>query len=161
MKLYEIDQQLEALVDPDTGELLDFEEFERLQMERTDKIEGLALWYKNITAEAEAIKAEAENLTKRRRRLESQAERLKDYISLILNGEKFSTSRCAVSFRKSAALEVSDQGSLIQWAELSGHTECIRYQPPEIAKQKVAELLKGGAQVPFACIKYKRNVRIV
>lgn len=161
MKLYEIDQQLESLVDPETGELLDFEVFERLQMERVRKIEGMALWYKDMAAEAAAIKEEAEKLNTRRKRLESQAERLKAYIGLILNGEKFSTPRCSVSFRKSEALEVSDPDALIRWAEQSGHVDCIRYRPPEIAKQKVTELLKGGKQVPFVHINQKKNVRIV
>lgn len=161
MKLYEIDQQLASLIDPETGELLDYETFEHLQIERTDKIEGMALWYKGIAAEAAAIKAEADSLIKRGKSLDSQAERLKAYISMILDGEKFSTPRCAVSFRKSASLEVTDPDALIAWAEKSGHMDCVRYKPPEISKQAVTELIKSGTEVPSAHINYKKNVRII
>ena len=41
MTIYEIDDALLSLVDGETGELLDFEEFERLSMERDKKIEGM------------------------------------------------------------------------------------------------------------------------
>ena len=54
MKLYEIDQAILALVDPETGEILDYEAFSELKMKREEKIEGMALWHKNLTAEATA-----------------------------------------------------------------------------------------------------------
>ena len=58
MPLYEIDQSIKALVDPETGELLDYEAFARLQMEREAKLENIALWIKDLRAKAEEIKAE-------------------------------------------------------------------------------------------------------
>lgn len=160
MKLYEIDQQLELLIDPETGELLDYETFEQLQIEREKKIEGMALWYKNLSAEAKAIKEEADSLLKRGKSLDSQAERLREYIGMILDGEKFSTSKCSVTFRKSSGIEVSDAAELIQWAKQTGHQDCIREKPPEVAKQAVMDLLKEGVEVPCASIYYKQNVRI-
>lgn len=42
MTIYDIDQNLMALVDPETGELLDVEAFARLQMAREKKLEGMA-----------------------------------------------------------------------------------------------------------------------
>lgn len=160
MKLYEIDQQLEQLVDPDTGELLDLEAFEALRLARAEKIEGMALWYKNVSAEAAAIKEEAEALTKRGKTLEKQAERLKNYIGMILGGEKFSTARCAVTFRASTALEIADPGALINWAEKGGYDACLSYKTPEIRKTEVRELLEKGVKVPSAQIVKKKNVRI-
>lgn len=160
MKLYEIDQQLASLIDPETGELLDYETFEQLQIARAKKIEGMALWYKNLSAEAKAIKEEADSLLKRGKSLDSQAERLREYIGMILDGEKFSTSRCSVTFRRSGSLEVSDTDRLIEWARQNGKQDCIREKPPEVSKQAVTELLKAGVEVPCASIHYKQNVRI-
>ena len=54
MKLYEINAALEALVDPETGELMDYDAFEALNLARDEKIEGMALWYKDMVAEAYA-----------------------------------------------------------------------------------------------------------
>ena len=77
MTLYEIDQAIQGLVDPETGELMDYEAFAALQMDRDAKIENMALWYKDLMADAKAIKEEADTLNERRKALENKAERLK------------------------------------------------------------------------------------
>jgi hypothetical protein len=89
MTLYEIDQKLMELVDPETGELLDYEAFAAFQMEREEKIENMGLWVKELSAESAAIKQEIDNLTKRKTAADKKAESLKRYLSLILNGQKF------------------------------------------------------------------------
>lgn len=160
MDIYEIDQQIRSLIDPETGEIMDFECFEQLNMLRNDKVENLALWYKNICAEAAAIKAEADILLKRGRRLDSQSERLREYIAMILDGEKFSTPRCSVTFRKSSSLDVPNPNEVIDWAQRTGHLACIRQKPPELEKKAVSELLKSGVEVPGAEIKTQNNVTI-
>lgn len=48
MTIYEIDARMAGLIDPETGELLDYEAFASLQMEREAKIENMALWYKDL-----------------------------------------------------------------------------------------------------------------
>ena len=70
--LYEINSQIEqawgAAVDPDTGEIINEEalqELEQLGMQREEKLENLALFYKNLSAEAEALKAEKMRLAAR------------------------------------------------------------------------------------------------
>ena len=55
MTLYEIDSRLEALVDPETGEIADFETFEALDMERNRKLENMACWIKNMKADIDGI----------------------------------------------------------------------------------------------------------
>ena len=67
MSLYKIDRELESLVDPETGELLDFERFAELRMERERKIEDIALWHKNEVMEAKAIREEELALAERRK----------------------------------------------------------------------------------------------
>ena len=47
LSLYHIDQALEALIDPETGELLDYDAFEQLQMDREHKIENMVCWSKS------------------------------------------------------------------------------------------------------------------
>ena len=158
MKLYEIDQEIEALIDPETGELVDENAFETLQMARQDKIENLVLWLKNLTAEAKAVKEEADILLDRQRKLVQQAERLKDYIRVILDGEKFKTPRCSVSYRASESVEIEDSAALLKWAESNHFDDCIRYKTPEISKTAVKERLKSGQAVPGARICKNRNL---
>ena len=78
MKLYEIDQALVDLVDNETGEIIDIEVFDSLQMERDEKIESIALYIKDLKAEAEALKAEKLAFAERQKVAENKAESLKN-----------------------------------------------------------------------------------
>ena len=95
--LYEIENAILECVDLETGEIIDPEKLDALEMEREKKIESVILWRKDLLAEAEAVKKEADTLSKRAKSCESKAEQLKNYISYALNGAKFKTDRCSVS----------------------------------------------------------------
>lgn len=56
--LYEIDEEILNCVDQETGEIIDPEKLAQLQMDFDKKVEGIALWIKNLLSDAEAIKAE-------------------------------------------------------------------------------------------------------
>lgn len=150
MTLYEIDKAIMDLVDPETGEITDFDALDALSMERNRKIENIACYYKNLAAAADALKREEETLAERRKSTENKAKRLKEYLSYALNGEKFQTPKCAVSFRKTTSVSVSDPSCAIEWAEMTGHKECVRYRAPEISKSEIAKILKSGVEVPGA-----------
>ena len=148
MNLYEIDQAMQALVDPETGELMDYEAVSELQMDRDSKIENMALWIKNLTAEAKAIKEEMDNLQRRRKTAENRAEGLKRDLFEALDGEKFQTARCSISYRKSTALEVDDPSSAADWLDGNGYPDFVIYSAPVLDKRGVADLLKQGVEVP-------------
>lgn len=160
MNLYEIDQQILALVDPETGEILDYEAFSDLKMAREEKIEGMALWHKNLTAEAAAIKAEEANLATRRKALEKKAESLKQYLSEILEGVKFSTARVACSFRKSKSVEILDEAAFIQKMQESQHFEYLKFSPPTVNRTEITNAIKDGKEVPGAQLIEKNSLSI-
>ena len=108
MTLYEIDEEILNLVDQETGEIIDIERLEQLEMEREKKISNVGCWIKDLKAEAEALKAEKNNLAKRQTVCENKVEQLKDYLSRALNGMKYKDSRCSISYRKSESVEVDD-----------------------------------------------------
>lgn len=116
--LFEIDRALleawERCVDPETGEIDEalYAEFEALQLKRDQKIENVACWIKNLASDAEAMKAEAKNLTERAKAAEKKAESLKHYLELALHGEKFSGTRAAISFRRSKAVRIAPDTTL-------------------------------------------------
>ena len=160
MTIYDIDQRILELVDPETGELLDFDAFDELKMERDRKIESMALWVKELTATASAIKAEVDTLIERKNAVERRCESLKRYLAEILQGEKFTTPRCAVSFRKSTSVQVDDQDQLVRWLEQNGYDDCVKYKEPEVSKAEVGKLLKSGMPVPFAHLENKQSVGV-
>ena len=149
MTLYEIDQAIQGLVDPETGELMDYEAFAALQMDRDAKIENMALWYKDLMADAKAIKEEADTLNERRKALENKAERLKSYLSLALDGEKFQTARCSVIFRKTSSVQVSNPEALIRWLSRTAMTRSASStRNRRSAKLELASSLKTVFQSP-------------
>ena len=146
MTIYDIDRKITELVDPETGELLDLEAFTALAMEREKKLENMALWVKELTATAAAIKAEVDTLNERKKYVERKAERLKAYLSYILQGEKFTTPRCAVTFRHSAKCIPSD--GFVEWAQTHDRDDLLSYKPPTVSLTAVKEALRAGEDVP-------------
>lgn len=162
MTIYEIDSRIAELLDPDTGELLDYEAFAALQMEREAKIENMALWYKDLSAEAKAIRDEEKALSERRKHAESKAERLKEYLDIALAGQTYKTPRVSVSYRKSTALEIAEEDipTVIEELETCGLENCIQYQAPKISKTELTKALKAGAVVPGAELVEHNNIQI-
>ena len=154
MTLYEIDSQITALIDPESGEIADYEAFERLQMDRQAKIENVALWVKDLDAEAKAIREEEKALAERRRVAENKADRLREYLRLALNGEKFSTPKVAVSYRKSIGVMIDDEEAF-----LAEHPEYARVKT-EIDKASLKDALKSGAEVVGAALEERVSMQI-
>lgn len=150
MNIYEINQAILSLVDEETGEILDYDAFESLQMAREEKIEGVACWIKNLAAEAAAIRQEEVNLATRRKTIENRAASLKKYLEGALQGQKFQTAKCAVSFRKTTKVEVREPAWAIAWAMSNGHGDIVTQAAPEINKNGLAALLKEGNEIPGA-----------
>lgn len=150
MNLYEIKREILALIDEETGEILNWEAFDQLQMARDTKLENVACFIKNLAAEAAAIRQEEVILAKRRKVAENKVDGLMRYLQEALNGENFKTAKCAVSFRKTTKVDVKDPAAAIEWAEMNGHKECVTYKAPEINKTELAKLLKGEVTIPGA-----------
>jgi len=160
MKLYEIEQAIMDCVDFDTGEILDSERLDALQMERTAKLEGVACYIKNLTADARAIREEEKALAERRRQTERKAESYSKWLANALQGEKFSTAKVAVSFRKSEGLDVIDMDSFCVWAMGNGHDDLLTYACPKVNATAVKDAIKAGVDIPYARIEERLNINI-
>ena len=144
MKLYEIDQAIMDLVDNETGEIIDIEMFNSLKMERDAKIEGVALYIKELKAEAEALKAEKMAFAERQRVAENKVESLKKYLAYALNGQAFKSTKAVVSFRKSQVVDIPDIYKLDE--------NFLRYKEPEADKTAIKEAIKSGQTVAGATL---------
>ena len=112
MTIYEIDARIAECVDPDTGEVIDAEALDALEMARADKIEGVACWAKDQAALAKALRDEANALLARAKSAENRVDGLKAYLSAVLDGQKFTSARAQISFRRSKAVEILDAGAI-------------------------------------------------
>lgn len=158
--LYEINNAILECCDTETGEILDFERLQQLQLEKGQKIEGVALYIKNLEAEAAALKIEEAALAERRKTKENKAKRLKEYLTDALNGQKFETARVRLSFRTSTGVEISDELALLTWLEKNNKDHCIKYKLPEISKSEVGKLLKAGEEMPGAALVERSNLQM-
>ena len=152
MKLYEIDQAIMDCIDMETGEIVNEELLNDLQMERDAKIENVALWIKELKAEAEALKAEKLAFAERQKVTENKMESLKKWLAYALNGEKFKTVRASVTFRTTDKVEVADIYKLDE--------NYLRYKEPEADKDAIKKAIKAGQEVAGAILVENTSVII-
>ena len=152
MTLYEINQAIMDCIDSETGDIIDAELLDSLQMERTEKIENVACWIKELKAEAEALKAEKLAFAERQKVAENKAESLKNWLAYVLNGEKFKTTRASITFRATDKVEITD---IMQLDE-----SFLRYKEPEADKTAIKEAIKAGQEVAGATLVSSTSVII-
>ena len=162
MKLFEIDARLAACVkldesravDTETGEIIDLEAIEALEMERDKKIENLGCWYKNLLADAESLKAQKNAFAEREKAAKNKAESLKDFLARYLDGKKFESTRVAMNFKKSEAVEFD--ASFIHDVP----PDFLRFKEPELNKTAVKNAIKNGESVPGCELVTRQNLQI-
>lgn len=150
--LYEINAAILSCVDLETGEVVDVEQLHALQMEREQKIESVALWYKNLLSDAAAYKAEKDAFAEKERKAKEKAERLKLWLVDALQGEKYSSARVSVTFRNSSSVVVDDVLNL--------PPRFVRFKDPEADKVAIKEAIKNGEEVCGARIESKQSIII-
>lgn len=150
MKLYEIDAAIDECIDMETGEILDEERLEALEMERSKKIEGALLAAKNHRAQAAAIREAIKGMTERARRAETIADGYEAWVKRTLAGSKFETPYVQVTYRPSQAVIVDDIDKLPM--------EFVRTKY-EADKTSLKKALKDG-EVPGAHLEDRVNMVI-
>ncbi len=152
MKLFEINEEIMKCVDVETGEIIDEVKLQQLQMARDIKIENIACWIKNILSDAEALKAQKQVFADRQKAAENKAESLKRYLSKVLEGQKFTTDKVAVSFRKTSSVNVTDITQLKE--------EYLKYADPTPDKTAIKNAIKAGKDVAGAEIVEGQSISI-
>jgi hypothetical protein len=93
MKLFEINEELENLIDFSTGEITDIEAFENLKMERQDKLQNIALLYKNCKSDFKQLDELVKEYTARRNSCKNTMEWAKATLETELKGEKLTDEK--------------------------------------------------------------------
>lgn len=169
MNLYQINAEIEQLenavedgmlINEETGELLTIEQaLDMLKMERTQKIENIALRCKNLASDVVALKAEEDNLAKRRKAAETKQTRLKAYLLGAMTQADgkvlpFHGTRAVVTVRNNApSVRISNEVLL----PMEFKIQKIETVPD---KKSIAEVLKRGIEVPGAELERTRSVII-
>lgn len=157
MNLYDIEQEIMNCVDMETGEIIDVEKLDALTLERDTKIENIALWIKNLNADAEAYKAEKDSFAQKQKSAENKAKSLKEYLSSFLAGAAYKSTKVNVSFRTSKSVEVYDMESLMKYDDCDSY---LKYAEPTADKTAIKEAISRGINVPGCQIVEKSNIQI-
>lgn len=161
MSLYELDTKIkgciqldaEHVVDTEDGEIFDLQQFEALQMERDQKIEGMCCYIKNLMAEVVAYEAEEKRMRERRAAKEREIDRCKGYLAGVLYGEKFETPRCKISWRKSEICNVLNIDAVPDEFKRTKVTV-------DADKTAIKKAIKGGMEIPGAEVIQKLNMTL-
>ena len=151
MNIYEIDAAMLECIDPETGEV-DAEQLEALNLLREQKIENAALWLKNLKSDVADLKAEKKAFEDRIRSKQSKIDGLTAYLIAALNGQKFETPRCAISYRKSESVNITDLSKI--------PTDYLRFAPAEPDKTAIKAAIKAGESVDGAELIERKTVMI-
>lgn len=161
MTLYEINDKINHFfdsleIDEETGEVLtDLSELDALQIAHDEKIDNIACFVKNIEAECEAIKKEEANLAKRRKTKENLVNRLKDMLKYDLNGNKFESARCKISFRKSTSVEVNEDEFLKYHKNICTKIESYKY-----SKSDLKMMVQSGEKLHGVKLVENKNIQV-
>ena len=154
MTIYEIDQAILDTIDEETGEIIDIDRLNALEMERDRKISNVACWIKDLKAEAEAIKAEKQALEKRQKAAENKAENLKEWLAKVLQGEKFKDSKVSISYRKSEKVVFAED---FAYVTLPDSMKKVTVEP---RKTEIKDYLKTGATIEGVELVESSNIQI-
>lgn len=154
-KLFEIDRAIMDCIDQETGEIIDLERLNELQIERDAKIKNVAQWYRNLMDDAESFKKNKEYFAEKEKAAKNKAESLKDWLNYALKGNKFvaDDKTVAISYRKSETIEIPDEAIIPR-----------KYQKVEkivkIDKIAIKEAIKSGLKVKGAELVERQNIQI-
>lgn len=157
MSIYDIDDSIMSLVDMETGEIEDEKRFDELQMERTQKVENIGCYYKNLVAEAKAMRDEETTLAQRRRAVENKAERIKNLLAYALRGEKFESPKVRCSYRKSKAVQVD--GGFVAWAQEHAD-DLLTFKEPTPNRTAIKAALADGREIEHAEIITNESLQV-
>ena len=150
--LYDINSEILSCIDAETGEIIDVERLQALQMEREQKVENVALWYKNLLSDAAQYAEEESRFKAKKQRAQAQAERLKEYLFGSLAGEKYKSSRVSISYRTTPRVIVDDVLDL--------PPQFVKFAAPEPKKSDIMAAIKNGEEVRGAHVESNASIII-
>lgn len=150
--LFEINAQLTDLIDPETGEIADVEQFEKLNLDLDTKVKNIALWIVNLNADVAALDEQEKKFKERKAAAKRKAESLKEYLDHFLAGEKRAFPEVTISYRKSEQIAIADGTVLSE--------RFLRYKDPEVDKTALKAALKQGEVIEGVTLESKSNIQV-
>ena len=159
MTLYELTNDLLTLQAEQENADIDDQVFrdtlEGLDGAFEDKCDGWAKWIRGMKADVQKLKEEETRMALRRKRIENAIDKAEDTMAMYMRTvgkTKFKTALFSYGFRKSQAVEITNESELPKWALIE--------QAPKISKTEIKEHLKNGEDVPGARLVENESLQI-
>lgn len=159
MKLYEIAPALrfaldDIVVDEETGEILSSDALHAVEAQAAEKIEATALYLRELDAEANAAKEEADRMLARVKSMQKRSDYLKAMLLDALHATgKVKTGRVTVSIRTTQAVAVDEGANLPE-----AYTTVKTTVSPN--KTAIKQALLDGVEVPGCSLEARESVSI-
>ena len=158
MTLYEIREAIrnfEFDFDEESGEILNANEYDALQIAETEKKEAIGCLIKEGRAEVAALIAEMKSLKDRADRKQNWINNMEKWYAQVLGNEAFETPRVQVSFRKSQTTDIIEE-RLIP-SEYMVQRIKTETKPD---KDKIKKAINAGKEVPGAVLTDHYNIQV-
>ena len=167
MTLYELTEQFKALMEladnEDVPEDVFVDTLEALEGEIEEKVDGLCSVIKTFDAESAACKAEADRLTERAKKKAARRDKMKDYLSNMMQKvgmSAFDNPRHAVKFNKGEKVIFTDEPAVIAYLE-EHYPELVTVKTTTSAdKTGIKKMIKGGVEIPFAATEITMSISV-
>jgi hypothetical protein len=149
--LFEIKKDILDCIDIETGEIIDAEKLQQLQMDKHEKLRNIAFVAINASADIAAYKEQEKRFKAKRTAAEKTLAWAKETLARELDGQKMKEAEFTVSYRPSEAIEI-DEGADIP-------PEFVNMNPV-IDKMSLKAALKEGAVISGCRLVQKQNIQI-
>lgn len=167
--LYEIADTYRDFLDAvENGDIEDMDAIadtlDSLQQEFDCKVDNIACLYKSLSAEADAIDAEAKRLQERAKYKRNVCDRLRAYVASNMQSigqERFENERNSISFRKATSLSIVDEHALLTALQVANRTDL--YETEEVVKfdkTGIKKVIKDGISFAGCELKTSKNIQI-
>lgn len=168
-KLYEINRDIEELLDESINAKLDeetavntetgvmfnlTERLEALNVEKNEKIKSVAAYADDISAKLDNLKKKADEIAKTRKTLQNELDGLLDYLLWATNKKGFESDEIVVKVRTTKRTTVFDEEAI---PEEFWKTKIER----SVMKDEIRKAIKAGRNIPGAMLSDNYKVDII
>lgn len=152
MTLFEIKKEIQECISFETGEILDPERLEQLQMDRHEKLRNIAFVAMNARADAEAYREQEKRFKAKRTAAEKTLAWAKATLERELAGQKMKEKEFSISYLSSEAIEI-DENAIIP-------DKFLKAQAPTVDKVGLTLAIKNGMLIDGVRLVQKNNIQI-
>lgn len=140
-----------------------FDTLEGIEGEFDEKAESIAIYIKQLKAEANILKFEKSAIAKRQSQKEREVEKLAAYLLNAMKAigrSKVDMPHAVVSIRNNApSLIVDNEAEFVGWAQ-ENNDSLLEYIMPKVKKNDVKKLCKNGEAIPFVHMESKQSLSV-